>query len=66
MIKRILISGLIFLLSCFFVYLSVVFITFDFNIEHLKGEDRAFMLLFVVLIAIYAIVVYNDIIDNYK
>ena len=66
MIKRILVSILLFALSCLIVYLSVVFITFDFNIENLKGEDRAFMLLSVVLIAILTILLYNDIIDNYK
>ena len=57
--KRILVSVLIFLLSFLIVYLSVVFITFDFNIENLKGEDRAFMLFFTVIIAISAILSFN-------
>ena len=59
MIKRILISILLFALSFLIVYLSVVFITLDFNIENLKGEDRAFMLFFTVLIAISAILSFN-------
>ena len=50
MIKRILISFLLFLVAFVFIYLGVVFITFDFNIENLKGEDRAIMLLFTLLI----------------
>ena len=59
MIKRILVSVLILILSFLIVYLGVVFITFDFNIENLKGEDRAFMLFFAVLIAISAILSFN-------
>ena len=48
--KRILVSFLLFLVAFVFIYLGVVFITFDFNIENLKGEDRAIMLFFTLII----------------
>ena len=56
--KRILVSVLLFLVAFILVYLGVVFITFDFNIENLKGEDRAFMLLFTLIIGCALSMVY--------
>ena len=64
--KRILVSILLFALSCLIVYLSVVFITFDFKIENLSGEDRVFILNFTVLLAILKILLYNIYISNEK